>query len=86
MDNLKKCSKCQLELSLENFSWADRKTGRKKPYCKDCDKKRAKDLYKFLKDFKIESSLEWRRNNYPKYLEYQKYYNKNRRILPNEKD
>jgi len=78
------CSKCLVEKDIQLFNWVFRKENRKKPYCKECDKAAKRKEYKELRDFEIQRTLEWRKKNYEVYKQYQKYYNDNRRIYPDD--
>ena len=45
MSELKKCTKCQRELPLDNFRWKNKAEGRKHSQCKDCQKAQEKKHY-----------------------------------------
>lgn len=55
---VKKCSKCNLEKTLDNFN---KKTDRKlQPYCRDCDNAYSREYYKKNKD-RVKSQINYAR-------------------------
>ena len=39
------CSKCQRELSIDDFHWRNKKAGTKRAECKECHNKQVKERY-----------------------------------------
>ena len=46
MSELKKCTKCQRELPLDNFRWKNKSEGKKHSQCKECQKAQEKQHYR----------------------------------------
>lgn len=49
------CSRCKRELPIDNFSWRNKKTGRRQSECKECHRKIAKEHYKKNKKIYIKN-------------------------------
>lgn len=45
MSELKKCTKCQRELPLDNFRWKNKSEGRRHAQCKECQRAQEKQHY-----------------------------------------
>ena len=62
---MKTCKTCNKEFELEHFNFQDKKTKRYRPYCKYCDRARAKKDYHDNREYKLVQQAEWKkRNNY----------------------
>ena len=63
----KKCTKCKLEQSEDNFRWRNKKKGWRQPWCKDCFSKYEHTIWKTdqkrRKDHKITDLKNKKRNN-----------------------
>ena len=46
MSELKKCTKCQRDLPLDNFRWKNKSEGKKHSQCKECQKVQEKQHYR----------------------------------------
>jgi len=55
----KQCRECNKHFELEEFNWQNKKKGIKRPYCKYCDRKRAKNHYLDNRDHKLQLMKEW---------------------------
>ena len=55
----KQCRECNKHFELEEFSWQNKKKGIKRPYCKYCDRKRAKKDYFNNREHKLRLMKEW---------------------------
>jgi hypothetical protein len=86
---MKKCSKCKIEKSLDNFSSNKSNKDGKNNYCKSCDKVRVKRYQEnnksqtllYLKDWRDNNpdyDKNYTKNNYEKSRNYRKKYQKDR--------
>lgn len=69
--NTKKCSKCLLEKTLDQFRKGGGKFG-KKAYCLPCDDEYNNQLYKKKKELRKRQITEWNKENPEKLKEYAK--------------
>ena len=55
----KTCQACNKEFTLEHFNYQSRKTGRLRPYCKYCDRARARKDYRDNREHKLQVMKDW---------------------------
>ena len=62
---MKTCKQCNKEFTLEHFNYQSRKKGILRPYCKYCDRARARKDYYDNREYKLQSQRDWKqRTNY----------------------
>ena len=62
---MKTCKECNKEFELEHFNFQNKKKGTLRPYCKYCDRARARKNYFNNREERIKVMLAWKeRNNY----------------------
>jgi hypothetical protein len=62
---MKTCKECNKEFELEHFNFQNKKKGTLRPYCKYCDRARAKKDYFNNREARLASMKEWMKaNNY----------------------
>lgn len=62
---MKTCKACNKEFELEHFNFQDKKKGILRPYCKYCDRARARKDYFDNREDRIATMNAWKqRNNY----------------------
>ena len=68
--NWKKCNTCRINKPLAEFSWRNKKEGKKLESCKKCYQKRRKEYYKKNHEKEIARMYKTRDNNIKKVLLY----------------
>ena len=77
--NMKICTKCKEEKSLEDFRKQSSTKDGLKYYCKECDDRTAKKYYERNKNKIISKVTQWQKENPDKVKSYKKsYYGKNK--------
>ncbi len=62
---MKTCKACNKEVEIEHFNYQSRKKGILRPYCKYCDRARAKKDYLNNREARLAHMKEWMKaNNY----------------------